>query len=96
MTDASLEARWLTERSAAVGCIFVFVSDSFGGWGATCSYSFVCLPKSREGRTLSVAAHGAGYGGGGEKGKLVQIVRKCNEYRINDRTKLTPLLLMYA
>ena len=33
------------------------------------------------GRTLSVAAHSVGYGGGSKNGKLVQIVRKCNEYR---------------
>ena len=32
----------------------------------------------------------------GKKWKLAQIVRKCNEDRINDKTKLTPLLLMPA
>ena len=33
------------------------------------------------GGTLSVAAHSVRYGGGCEKGKLVQFFRKCNEYR---------------
>ena len=30
------------------------------------------------------------------KGKLAQIVKKCNEYRINNKTKLTPPLFMRA
>ena len=51
------------------------------GRGAMRSYAFACPSEPRGGATLLVASHSAGYGGGGEKGKLVQIVKKCNEYR---------------
>ena len=55
MTDASLEARWLTERLAAAGYVVIVVSASFGGQGATRSYAFACLPEPRGQRTLSEA-----------------------------------------
>ena len=49
--------------------------------GATQLYVFICPYEPRVRCTLSVVAHSVGYGGGGEKGKLVQIMKKCNEYR---------------
>ena len=50
-------------------------------FGAMRSYDFAFPPEPRGMRTLSVEAHYVGYGGGDEKGELVQIVSKCNEYR---------------
>ena len=44
MTDASPEALWLVERSAAVGYVVIVVSALFIGWGVTWSYDFVCPP----------------------------------------------------
>ena len=55
MTDASPEARWLAERSAAAGYVVVIVSTSFGGWGATPSYDFAFPPGLRGWLTLAVA-----------------------------------------
>ena len=58
----------------------VVVSVLFGGGGATQSYDFACLPELRGGvlcqwrRTLSVAV-------AEQKGKLAQMMRKCNDYR---------------
>ena len=64
--DASLEARWLVERSAAAGYIIIIVSPSLGSQGATWSYDFAYPPKPRGRRTLSVAGYSDR--GGGEKG----------------------------
>ena len=36
-------------------------------------------------RTLSVVAYSVGYAGGGKKGKLVQIMRKCNVEKNRDK-----------
>ena len=86
MADASPEARWSVGRSAAAGYIDFVVLASFGGWGATCSYDFVCPSEPRGGscyvsggalcrwgsRTLLVVAHSVGYRGRGENGRLVQ------------------------
>ena len=50
-------------------------------WGG---HSYICFripAKTKGGRTLSVVAHSVSYGGGGEKGKLVQIVNMCNDHR---------------
>ena len=41
-----------------------------------------------------MASYSVGGEDGGEKGKLAQILRKCNKERINDKMKLSPLLLM--
>ena len=76
-----LQAQWLVERSAEAGYSVIVVSAWLSGWGATWSYGFSCPTKPRGRRNLSVAAHFVGYGGGGEKGKMVQILRKCNAYR---------------
>ena len=78
--DASLKARWLAVRSAADGYVVVIVFASFGGWEVTRSYVFTYRNEPRGGRTLSVAVQYVGYEGGGEKEKLVQMVRKCNKY----------------
>ena len=66
MIEASLEARWLTERLAAAGYLVLVISASFGGQGATRSCAFAFPPKPKGGRTLSVTAYSGG--GGGKKG----------------------------
>ena len=71
----------MTERSAAAGYVIIVVLESFGGWGATRSYNFACLPEPRKGRFMSGASQSDYYGGGGKKEKSVQTVRKCNEHR---------------
>ena len=55
ITHASLEARWLAERSAVVGYIIIVVSSLFGSRAATRSYAFACPTKPRGRRTLLVA-----------------------------------------
>ena len=79
--------RWLAGRSAAAGYVAVIVvSASFG------------VRRGRHGHMLS---HSRSNQGGDilclwrrRKGKLAQIVRNCDEERINDKTKLTPLVHM--
>ena len=101
--DAFLEVRWFAERSAAARYIVIVISASFIGRGAMRSYAFACPPKPRERHTM-LLVESYSVGGGAiyqwqrkrRKGKLAQIVRKCNEFRINDKTKLTSLLLMRA
>ena len=46
------------------------------------SYDFEFPPEPRGRRTISAEEHHVDYGGGGEEGGLVQIVSKCNEYRV--------------
>ena len=84
--DASMEARWLAERSAATGYAVVVISASLSGGGAMRSYDFVCPPKPR-GRHILLLAE-AYYAGDGAlcrwrrhrlKGELAHIVRKFNE-----------------
>ena len=55
MTDASTEAQWLAQMSAAAGYVVVFVLALFGGQGVTQSYDFACLAKPRKQHTLLVA-----------------------------------------
>ena len=57
--DDSLKARWLLERSSEVGYVVIFVSASFGGRGATRSFDFACLPKTRGRCTLLVTVEEA-------------------------------------
>ena len=76
MKDVASKAWWLLERSAEAGHVVIIVSASFSGRRAT----RVCPPKQRRTCTLSVVARSVGYRGRVEKGKLVNIVRKCNEY----------------
>ena len=52
--DESLKARWLSERSSAVGYVVIVVSALFDGQGSTQSCDFACLPKTRGRRTLLV------------------------------------------
>ena len=87
MTDASPEARWLAERSAAAGYVVVVVPASFGGWGGNVVILFFMHARTKgesyyvggyaicwwERRTLSVVAHSVGYGGGGEKGSWCKL-----------------------
>ena len=82
MMDASMEAQWLADSSEAVRYVVIVILALFGGRGTTSSYT----PKMRGRSTLSVVkaysvggGEPVGYGGGGEKGKLVQIASKCNE-----------------
>ena len=74
MADAYLGAWWLAERSTMTGDVVIFVPASFGG------------QRGRRGHMLS---HALPNQGGGvlcqcqcqrrrRKGKLAQIVRKCN------------------
>ena len=44
----------MSERSAATGYIVIVVSTSIGGWRATWSYAFACLPEPRGQSTLLV------------------------------------------
>ena len=53
--DASLEARWLAERSEAAGYAVLVVPALYGGWGAMRSYAFACPPEPRGRRTLADA-----------------------------------------
>ena len=78
--DVSLEAWWLAERSSASGYVVV-VLTLFGVRGSTQSYDFTCPPKTRVSLTLLVTVHYIVYVGLGKKGKLVQIMKNCNEYR---------------
>ena len=57
--DESLKARWLLERSSAVGYVVIVVSASFGGQGATWSCDFACLPKTGGRRNLMVTVEEA-------------------------------------
>ena len=57
--DESLKARWLLERSSAVGYVVIVVSASFGGRGETRSCGFACLPKTRGRCTLLVTVEEA-------------------------------------
>ena len=76
MMDASPEARWLVEKSGVTRYVSVVVSSLFGGQEALQSYAFTCLFEPRKGgsvlcwwrRTLLVANHYIGYGGGHKKG----------------------------
>ena len=85
-TDASPEARWLAERSAAAGYIVIVISALFSGQGKMRSYAFACPPKPR-GRNNLFLVEAYSVGGGAlyrwrrrrEKWKLAQIVRKCNK-----------------
>ena len=103
MTDASPEARWLAERSAAAGYVVVVILALFDGQGAMPSYAFACRPEPM-GRRILLLVEAYSVGGCAlyrwqrqrQKWKLAQIVRKCNEYMINDKTNLTSLLLIRA
>ena len=57
--DESLKARWLLERSSAVGYVVIVLSASFGGRGATRSCYCAHLPKTRGRRTLLVTVEEA-------------------------------------
>ena len=57
--DESLKARWLSERSSAVGYVVIVVSALFDGQGSTQSCDFACLPKTRGRRTLLVTVEEA-------------------------------------
>ena len=81
-TDVSLEVRWSTERIGGGNSLVI----SWGQCGLTISYA---LP----GRGGGVLRWGRRQGRG-RKGKLVHIVIKCNGERINNKKKLTPILLM--
>ena len=81
ITDAYPETQWLEYGSEVTGYVIIIILDSFHSRGETRSYAFACLPKPRGMRSLSMKAHYVSYGGGGEKGKLVQILRKCDKYR---------------
>ena len=70
----------------------------------TRSYDFVCLTKPKGWGIMSLVEAYSVSGGAlywwlrkrqRLKGKLEKIVRKCNKYRMNDKTKLTSLLLMH-
>ena len=51
-------------------------------WSGGDAVIFFCMPTcTKGGCTLSVAAHSAGYRGGGKKGELVHIVINGNEYK---------------
>ena len=81
MAHVSSDIQWLAERSEAEGYVVVVVLVLFSGWGGFGSYVFACPPEPSGMSTILVAAQSVGYRGKGEKGKLVKIVRKCNEYR---------------
>ena len=70
MTNMSLEAWWLAERSVVARCIVSVVLASFGGWGATRLYDFACPPKQRGMRTMFVAEAEAKRGVGKKIGEV--------------------------